>query len=132
MDRQRVERCLAAVAAFRVSGVKAKVWAPGNGVALLELQSWCAHARRWQARLDEADGVAPGGVAGVGGSVAPVGFVAARLAGSARLAAPVAASVRLELGAGAGRVELHWPLTHVAALGPWLREYTRDTRSDAA
>ena len=129
MDRQRLERCLAAVAAFRVSGVKAKVWAPGNGVALLELQSWCAHARRWQARLDEADGVAPVRVAGVGGSAAPLGFVAARLAGAALLAAllaaPLAASVRLELGAGAGRVELHWPLAHVAALGPWLREYTR-------
>ena len=117
MDRQRLERCLETVAAFRASGVKAKEWAPGNGVALLELQSWCAHARRWQARLDEADGVAPGGVAGVGGAAAPRGFVAARLAGSARLAAPAAASVRLELGAGAGRVELHWPLAHVAALG---------------
>ena len=125
MDRQRLERCLAAVAAFRAAGMKAKVWAPGNGVALLELQSWCAHARRWQARLDEADGVAPGGVAGVGGSAAPSGFVAARLAGPAMLAATGAASVRLDLGAGAGRVELHWPLTHVAALGPWLREYTR-------
>ena len=123
---------MATVAAFRASGVKTKVWAPANGVALLELQSWCAHARSWQARLDEADGVAPGGVAGVGGAVVPVGFVAARLAGSARLAAPVAASVRLELGAGAGRVDLHWPLAHVAVLGPWLREYTRGTRNDAA
>ena len=125
MDRQRVERCLAVVGGYRASGMKAKEWAPANGVGLLELQSWCAHARRWQARLDEADGVAPVRVAGVGGSVAPVGFVAARLPGAALLAAPLAASVRLELGAGAGRVELHWPLAHVAALGPWLREYTR-------
>ena len=83
-----VWRCFAAVAAFRASGVKAKEWAPANGVALLELQSWCAHARRWQARLDEADGVALARVAGVGGSVAP--------------------------------------------LGPWPREHTRGTRSDAA
>ena len=74
MDRQRLERCLETVAAFRASGVKAKEWAPANGVALLELQSWCAHARRWQARLDEADGVAPGGVAGVGGAAAPRGL----------------------------------------------------------
>ena len=125
MDRQRLERCLATVAAFRASGVKAKVWGPANGVALLELQSWCAHARRWRARLDEADGGVPVRSAGVGGSVAPLGFVAARLAGSTTLALAGAASVRLELGAGAGRVDLHWPLAHVAALGPWLREYTR-------
>ena len=116
---------MATVVAFRASAMKAKVWALANGVALLELQSWCAHAGRWQARLDEADGVAPVRVAGVGGSAAPLGFVAARLPGAALLAAPLAASVRLELGAGAGRVELHWPLAHVAALGPWLREYTR-------
>ena len=132
MDRQRLERCLETVAAFRASGMKAKVWAQANGVALLELQSWCAHARRWRARLDEADGVGPVRPAGVGGSAEPRGFVAARLPGSAMLApaamwapAACASSVRLELGAGAGRVELHWPLTHVAALGPWLREYTR-------
>ena len=116
---------MAVVAGFRASGMKAKEWAPANGVGLLELQSWCAHARRWQARLDEADGFAPTRVAGVGGSAAPLGFVAARLAGSTTLAPPVAASVRLEFVAGAGRVELHWPLAHVAVLGAWLREYTR-------
>ena len=133
MDRQRLERCLETVAAYRSSGMKAKVWAQANGVALLELQSWCAHARRWRARLDEADGVGPVRPAGAGGSAERLGFVAARLPGSAMLApAACASSVRLELGAGAGRVELHWPLTHVAALGPWLREYTRGTRSDAA
>ena len=54
----------------------------------------------------------------------PRGFVAARVAA---LAPSVAAgpSVRLELGAGAGRVEMHWPLAHTRELATWLREYTR-------
>ena len=73
MDRQRMERCLERVAAYRASGQKANVWAAANGVALRELSSWCAHSRRWQARLD---GVACEPAAGkaTGG-----GFVAASL-----------------------------------------------------
>ena len=30
-----------------------------------------------------------------------------------------------DIGAGAGRVELHWPLTHSRELASWLREFTR-------
>ena len=56
MDRQRVQDCLEQVAAFRASGQKANVWADANNVPLRALASWCAHARRWQARLD---GVVP-------------------------------------------------------------------------
>jgi hypothetical protein len=41
MDRERVERCLEQVQAYRASGLKAKVWAHANGVSLLALQSWC-------------------------------------------------------------------------------------------
>ena len=115
MDRDRMERCLEQVSAYRASGMKAKAWTAGNGVALLSLQSWCAHAARWRARLDGVEAAQPAG---------PRGFVAARVAA---LAPSVAAGpgVRLELGAGAGRVEMHWPLAHTRELATWLREYTR-------
>ena len=77
------------------------------------LASWCAHAGRWQAKLE---GVAfePAG----GGKVAG-GFVAASL--------PARASqcVRVELHAGGARVELHWPLAHTRELALWLREVGR-------
>lgn len=115
MDRERMERCLEQVAAYRVSGLKASVWAPANGVALKELASWCAHAQRWRARLD---GVAVPARAPI--AVARVGsFVAARVP------APVAATVRVELNAGATRVELHWPVVHTRELAAWLREVGR-------
>ena len=51
MDRERMERCLERVSAYRASGMKAKAWAGANAVELLSLQSWCAHAARWRARL---------------------------------------------------------------------------------
>ena len=70
MDRERLERCLEQVLAYRASGLKAKMWAQANGVSLLSLQSWCAHA-------------------------------------------------------GAGRVELHWPLAQIRELANWLREFTQ-------
>ena len=35
MDRERLERCLEQVQAYRASGLKAKVWAQANGVSLL-------------------------------------------------------------------------------------------------
>ena len=113
MDRQRMERCLERVAAYRASGQKANVWAAANGVALRELSSWCAHSRRWQARLD---GVACEPAAGkaTGG-----GFVAASLPPGAT------AAVRIELHAGASRIELHWPLSHSRELAAWLREVGR-------
>ncbi len=110
MDRQQMERCLERVAAYRASGQKAKAWAEANGVALGTLGSWCAHARRWQARLD-----------GVGAERSPTtrpsGFVAARVAPSTTLAA-----VRIECNAGAARLELHWPLAHARELAALLRE----------
>lgn len=109
MDRQRMEHCLERVAAYRASGQKSEQWAQAHGVKPRELASWCAHARRWQAKLD---GVA---FEPVGGK-APVGFVAANLPASA------AASVRIEVLAGATRVELHWPLAHTRELATWLRE----------
>ncbi len=116
MDRERLERCLEQVAAYRASGHKAKVWADANGVSLLSLQSWCAHTGRWRARLDGVGAVPP---------ARANGFVAARLAPAAPRAPEAAPSVRLDLGTGAGRVELHWPLAHSHALASWLREFTR-------
>ena len=106
MERQQMERCLEQVAAFRASGQKASVWAEANGVPLRALASWCAHSRRWQARLDEASP-----------TVRPSGFVAARVTASA-----VSTSVRVELSAGSARLELHWPLAHTRELAALLRE----------
>ena len=113
MDRQRIESCLEQVAAYRASGQKGRVWAEANGVPPRALASWCAHARRWQARLD---GVSAGPSAGSRSS----GFVAARVVPSAG-----SASVRLELNAGGARLDLHWPLTHTHELAGLLRELGR-------
>ena len=122
MDRERLERCLAQVHAYRASGLKGTAWAAANGVELRALQSWCAHAKRWRARLD--------GVA-LAPPLRPSGFVAVRApvapsAPSASLApsAPTTPSIRVELGLGAGGVELHWPLSHARDLGTWLREFS--------
>jgi hypothetical protein len=113
MDRQQMERCLEQVAAYRASGQKAKAWAEANGVPLGTLGSWCAHARRWQGRLD--------GVSVESSSTTrSSGFVAARVAPSA---AP--ASVRIELSAGTARLDLHWPLAHARELAVLLREIGR-------
>ena len=109
MERQQMERCLEQVAAFRASGQKASVWAEANGVPLRALASWCAHSRRWQARLDEASP-----------TVRPSGFVAARVTASA-----VSTSVRVELSAGSARLELHWPLAHTRELAALLREFSQ-------
>jgi hypothetical protein len=111
MDRQQMQRCLGQVAAYRASGLKAKAWAEANGVALGTLGSWCAHARRWQARLD-------GVVAEPSAPSRPSGFVAARVAPNA---ASASASVRIELNAGAARLDLHWPLAHARELAALLR-----------
>lgn len=114
MDRQRLERCLEQVVAYRASGLKATAWAAANGVELRVLQSWCAHSKRWRARLD--------GVA-LGPPSQPSGFVAVRspLAASA----PTSTSIRVELGVGMGRVDLHWPLSHARELATWLLEFSR-------
>ena len=115
MDRQHVHRCMEQVEAYRASGLKAKAWAEANGVPLGTLGSWCAHYRRWQARLDGAAS------AGVEPSTArPSGFVAARVATPA-----MASSVRIELNSAASRLELHWPLAHTRELAALLRELGR-------
>ena len=113
MDRQRMQRCLEQVAAYRASGQTAKVWAEANGVPMRVLASWCAHSRRWQARLDGV--VLPR-------ASEPAGFVVARVAGAADSAA---ATVRIEVQAGTSRIELHWPLAATAELAAWLREVGR-------
>ena len=71
MDRERLERCLGQVQAYRAPGLRAKVWAEANGMSLRSLQSWCAHAGRWWVRLDGVEALPP---------TRPSGFVAARLA----------------------------------------------------
>ena len=109
MDRQQMERCLEQVAAYRASGQKAQVWAEANGV----LASWCAHAARWQARLD---GVSPE----PSPAARPSGFVAARVAPGA-----ASTSVRVELNVGGTRLDLHWPLAHTRELASLLREFGR-------
>jgi hypothetical protein len=110
MDRQQMERCLEQVAAFRASGQKVSVWAEANGVRPRALASWCAHSRRWQARLD-----------GVSAEPSPTtrssGFVAARVRPNA-----ASTSVRVELSAGSARLELHWPLACTRELAALLRE----------
>lgn len=111
MDRQRLERCLEQVAAYRASGQKASEWSEANGVPLRALSSWCAHAARWQARLE--------GVVPVLSARNCGGFVAAQMPKAE------AASVRVELNAGATPIELHWPLTHTRELATWLREVGR-------
>ena len=111
MDRERMERCLEQVKAYQGSGMKAKAWAEASGVPLRALSSWCAHAQRWQARLE---GV---GVSAPASKIS--GFVAARVA------AATAATVRIELQAGSTRVELHWPVANARELAAWLREVGR-------
>jgi hypothetical protein len=115
MDRQHVQQCMEQVAAYRASGMKAKAWAQANGVPLGTLGSWCAHFKRWQAKLDgRADtGAEPS-------TARPSGFVVARVASP-----DAASSVRIELSAGAARLELHWPLAHARELATLLREFGR-------
>jgi hypothetical protein len=115
MDRERLERCPEQVSAYRASSMKARVWTAANAVALLSLQSWCAHATRWQARLGRVEAAQP---------VRPGGFVAARVAAVAPSAAP-GPNVRPKRGAGAGRVEMHWLPAHARDRARWLRESTR-------
>ncbi len=113
MDRQRMQRCLEQVAAYRASGQTAQAWAEANGVAMRSIASWCAHARRWQTKLD-------GLSAGPSATPRPSGFVAARMAPGG-----AGASVRVELNAGPTRLELHWPLAHTRELAALLRELGR-------
>ena len=112
MDREQMQRCLEVVAAYRASGQKGKVWAQANGVPERSLASWCAHAGRWQARLD--------GVAATP-KTQPRGFVAAHLA-------PVEstpATVRMQMRCASTQLDLHWPLAHTAELAALMRELGR-------
>jgi hypothetical protein len=113
MDRQQMERCLERVAAYRASGQTARVWAEANDVPIRAIASWCAHSRRWQARLDGVN-------AGPAAAPRSSGFVAARVAPST-----ASTSVRVELSAGSARLELHWPLAHTRELAALLRELGR-------
>ena len=117
MDRQQMERCLERVAAYRASGQTAKVWAEANDVPMRVIASWCAHSRRWQARLD---GIGTVPVPVPAPASRPSGFVSARVAPSA-----ASASVRVALNAGIARLELHWPLAHTRELAALLREFSR-------
>lgn len=115
MDRARVQRCLEVVAAYRASGQKSKVWAAANGVPERVLASWCAHSRRWQARL--------GGVSEEASPQAKSkGFLAARVAVGPSTAPP---TIRIEVSSGTGRLELHWPLAHTMELAALMRELSR-------
>lgn len=119
MDRERIEACLTHVRAYRVSGLRAKVWAQANDVNLGALGSWCAHAARWQRRLDGHHLATPV-------ALAPNGFVPARMAASVALpSSSSSSSVRIELSAGRTRLELHWPVSHVLALAGLLRELSQ-------
>ena len=109
MDRQRIEGYLAQVAAYRASGQKASEWAAANDMTVRQLASWCAHAARWQARLNGVD-VTPGNRRSAPGFVASV------------LPAGEAASVRVEVPGAGGAVILHWPVNHPRELACWLRE----------
>jgi hypothetical protein len=111
MDREQMQRCLEVVAAYRASGQKSKAWAQANGVPERSLASWCAHSRRWQARLD---GVVAAPLS------KPSGFVAAHVAPSA-----ASATVRVEMTAGDARLDLHWPLAHTRELATLMRELGR-------
>jgi hypothetical protein len=113
MDRQRMEHCLAQVAAYRASGQKSEPWALANGVKPRELASWCSNATRWQSILDGV-AVAPARRKTAGS------FVAVTLPRS-----DSSSTVRVELHAGTSRIELHWPLAHAAELAVLLLEVSR-------
>ena len=113
MDREQMLRCLEVVDQFRASGQKCGVWAVAHGMSSHALSSWCRHTKDWRAIIDGVDVVALP-------AVKPKGFVAARM--------PVqgaSSSVRVELCAGATRLDLRWPLSHTRELAAWVRELAR-------
>jgi hypothetical protein len=114
-DGDRIERCLAAVDAYRASGQKASEWAAANGVRMRDLASWCAHAKRWRERQQ---GIAPRRVGCDQGG----GFVAVPMG---RPGEPEAGTVQVDWPVGAGVVRLHWPLEGIRALAALLREVGR-------
>ena len=113
MDRQQMLRCLEVVAEYRASGQKCGVWAEAHGMSSHALASWSRHAKDWRAIIDGVGVVALP-------TVKPKGFVAALIP-----AHGASSSVRVELCAGATRVDLHWPLSHTRELAAWVRELAR-------
>lgn len=108
MDRQRIEGYLKQVEAYRASGQKASEWVAANGVTVRQLASWCAHAARWQARLE--------GAAPPRRKRSEAAFV------PAVLPAINAGSVRIEVPGASGVVIVHWPVSHPRELASWMRE----------
>ena len=113
MDRQQMQRCLEQVTEYQASGQKAGVWALAHGISVHALASWCRNAQNWRAIIAGV-AVAPPS------ACKPSGFVAARVAPSS---APPC--VRVELSAGALRLDLHWPLSHTRELSALVRELAR-------
>jgi hypothetical protein len=113
MDRQQMQRCLEQVTEYQASGQKAGVWALARGISVHALASWCRNAPNWRAIIAGV-AVAPPS------ACKPGGFVAARVAPSS---APPC--VRVELSAGALRLDLHWPLSHTRELSALVRELAR-------
>jgi hypothetical protein len=111
MNREQMQSCLDVMAAYRASGQEGKAWAQANGVPERSLSSWCAHSRRWQARLD--------GVVDAPKSK-PIGFVVARVAPGA-----MSTTVRMQMSCGGTRLDLHWPLAHTIELAALMRELGR-------
>jgi hypothetical protein len=113
LDRQETLRCLEVVAEYRASGQKCGVWAGAHGMSAHGLSSWCRNATRWQAIIDGVDVVASP-------TAKPTGFVDARM--------PVhgaANSVRVELFAGATRLDTQWPVSHISELAALVKELAR-------
>lgn len=113
MDRQEMLRCLEVVAEYRASGQKCGVWAAAHGMSSHALSSWSRHEKDWRAIIDGVDVVASA-------SLKPKGFVPARLPPHS-----ASNSVRVELCAGATRLDLHWPLSHTRELASLVRELAR-------
>ena len=111
MDREQMQRCLEVVAAYRASAQKSKVWVEANGVPERSLASWCAHSRRWQARLD---GVSAGSAS------RPSGFVAAHVRPCA-----ASATVRIQMTCGGTRIDLHRPLAPTRELAALMRQLSQ-------
>ena len=115
MDRQAMLRCMEVVAEYRASGQRCGVWAAPHGMSSHALSSWCRHEKEWRAIIDGVDVVVASS-----SSVKPKGFVAARLPSHG-----AANSVRVELCAGATRLDMQWPLSHTRELAALVRELAR-------
>lgn len=107
MDREKIERCLQQLEAYRASGQKATEWATAHGLTVRQLGSWSTNEALWRARLN--------GEAPPRGARSQAAFVAAALP-----TCP-AAEIKVELP-GAGGAIVYWPLARARELSTWLRE----------